>query len=198
MACTWPSPICCLQEESAFHGTMPACLAPVPSWQDTGIGKSDSGHVSCHHHLFSPYSQAEIGFTHQVQHAWWLISSSGCPGVAGSSRPLFLPSTQQHPAPIFAIFPVFNTAQGCVATAEDSVGSQPRVMACNLKVQGDEKNISIKLVKEISSSQSCKLPVTVPGPHYTCSLICKIAFVYKANTSQSFVFNTKENTHQLL
>lgn len=31
------------------------CLAPVPSWQDAGMGSSDSGHISCHHHdLFSP------------------------------------------------------------------------------------------------------------------------------------------------
>lgn len=106
--------------------------------------------------FFPPYCQVEVVFTHQVQHAWCLISSSGCPGVAGGGRPFFLPFTQQHPAPMFAIFPIFNVAQGCVATAEESVGSQPREIAMILMA-------SFKIAEKPAQTE-INYPVRFHGP----------------------------------
>lgn len=106
--------------------------------------------------FFPPYSQAETVFTHQVQRAWCLISSSGCPGVARGGRPFFLPSTQQQPAPMFAVFPVFKTAQGCVTTAEESVGSQPREIAMIL--------IASFKIAEKPAQTEINYPVRFRGP----------------------------------
>lgn len=139
-----------------FTGPCQLAWLRCPAGRTLGLGRVTVGTRVVIIIFFSPYSQAEIGFTHQVQHAWWLMSSSGCPGVAGSGRPLFLPSTQQHPAPIFAIFPVFNTAQGCVATAEDSVGSQPRVIAMILMA-------SFKIAEKPAQTE-INYPVRFRGP----------------------------------
>lgn len=181
---------------SYFLSSGRSCTFPPPSIYYPPV---TAGKISCEvlaiYSSSAPYSSSWAADPPQepcfalMPHGNDLLCQAGMRAQAGKAMAWFL----------LALFLVQQVTESLPAsTLLAALQLALRVMACNLKVQGDEKNISIKLVKEISSSQSCKLPVTVPGPHYTCSLICKIAFVYKANTSQSFVFNTKENTHQLL
>lgn len=57
---------------------------------------------------------------------------------------------------MFAIFPVFKTAQGCVTTAEESVGSQPREIAMIL--------IASFKIAEKPAQTEINYPVRFRGP----------------------------------
>lgn len=57
---------------------------------------------------------------------------------------------------MLAIFSTFNTAQGCVATAEESVGSQPREIAMILMA-------SFKIAEK-PAQREINYPVKFHGP----------------------------------